>query len=211
VTDDDRQLRDEIRALADRFEADAEPEEQVTARIERRGQPWRAPALGLVVVLAAVLAVGIGLRTLLPGTYSGGPLVETPVGLFRSQLPGSDGKCVAIRLYDTTSTDRRVALWVWTGADGCAARRSNLTMGEGTISRILLPARPEVRERPGIRVEASPDAAEPLAGLVLLLDPTDSGGGADRLSGYWTMEEVTGSATLILERVEELNVPYQPE
>jgi hypothetical protein len=207
VTDDDRQLRDEIRALADRFEADAEPEEQVTARIERRGQPWLAPAVGLVTVLAVVLVIGIGLRPLLPGYISDEP-PATPVGLYRSQLPDANGQCVAIRLYDTTSTDKRVALWVWAGTDGCAARRSNLTMGEGTISGVQLP-RGDGPDRSAVWVEASPDAVEPLAGLVFVIDAAEASG--QDLPGYWSLDEVTGTPTLILERVEELSVPYQPE
>jgi hypothetical protein len=46
---------------------------------------------------------------------------------------------------------------------------------------------------------------------MLVLDPAGPRGSADRVSGYWSLDEVAGPATIQLERVDELTVPYRPD
>lgn len=209
MTDDDSQLREQIRALADRFEAEADPPERVAARLGKRSQPSRLPSPALLIVVGTVIIVAsVGLRALLPGTFGGAQAV-LPVGLFASELPDADGECVAIRVYDTTQRDQRIAFWRWAGTvdDGCAARRSNLFMGEAVISEVTLPARTGTTERSGFRVD-DPDA-RPRALPAVVLDPSYASG--NDLAGYWSLAEIVGEPTLTLERIEELTVPYRPE
>jgi hypothetical protein len=210
VNGDDRRLREEIRAVADRFEAAAEAEGQVAQRIDARLHRTHFPA-ALLGGVALIVIVAIGLRGTLPGPDAGAPRMPTLVGIFRSLEPDAVGRCVAVRLYDTTSADGRVALWVWSGANGCAARRSNLTTGLGSAEAIALPAAGGSPERSGIRIDGAPSVAELLASLMLVLDPAGPRGSADRVSGYWSLDEVAGPATIQLERVDELTVPYRPD
>ena len=212
MTDDDR-LREEIRALADRFEAGAEPEERVAARLSQRSQSPRLPSPALLAVFgAAIIVAAVGLRSLLPGTFGGGEPV-LPLGVFRSAVPDHDGECVAIRVHDTTRTDRRMAFWRWAGtdADGCDARTSNLFMGEVSIAVVTLPSRTGFAERPGFRVDAVDPGLSPRQTLVMVLDPLASDAGGDALAGWWTLQGTRSPPTLTLQRVEELVVPYRPE
>ena len=212
MTDDDR-LREEIRALADRFEAEADPEERVAARLSQRSHSLRLPSLALLAVFGAVIIVAsVGVRSLLPGTFGGGEPV-LPVGIFRSAEPNEDGECVALRVYDTTRNDRRMAFWRWAGtdADGCVARTSNLFMGEVSIGVVTLPARPGFAERPGFRVDAVDPSLSPRAPtLLMVLDPLDSDSGGETLVGWWKLPGSGTTPTFTLERVEELVVPYRP-
>jgi hypothetical protein len=210
VNGDDRRLREEIRAVADRFEAAAEAEGQVAARIDARLHRTHFPA-ALLGAMALIVIVAIGLRGTLPAPDTGAHEMPTLVGIFRSLEPDAVGRCVAVRLYDTTSTDGRVALWVWSGANGCAARRSNLTTGPGSAEAVALPAAGGSPERSGIRIEGAPSVAELLASLMLVLDPAGPQGTADLVPGYWSLDEGAGPATIQLERVDELTVPYRPD
>jgi hypothetical protein len=215
VSDDDRRLREDIRALADQFEAGAQPEERVTARLSQRSQAsWLPSPLMLVAVATVVIVAGIGLRTLLPAGFGDGqqiPQFDLPVGLFRSVEPNHDGECVAMQVYDTTGSDGQVALWIWTAtsAHGCGARRSNLLMGPADVLSTVLPAGGGLAERPGKTVLGDSVRAgeEPF----LIMDPLGSTAGGSTIPGYWSWDDAAGEPTLLMERIEQLTVPYRPD
>jgi hypothetical protein len=212
MTDDDR-LREEIRALADRFEAGAEPEERVAARLSTRTQASRLPSAGLLAAVGVVIILAtVGLPALLPDNF-GREEPILPVGVFRSADPDTDGECVAIRVYDTTRDDGRLAFWRWAGIDrdGCAARTSNLFMGEVRIAVVTLPARTGVAERSGFRVDAVDPSLPPSRTLVMVLDPLASDPAGNSIAGWWDLPATAGAPAFSLERVEELVVPYRPE
>ena len=203
---DDEQLQRSIRDLADGFERGRVPEERVTQTLEARlrqrsiGALVSAAALGVIVLVAAV--VGIRLLT----APSVGAPVEMPalVGLFATQATDEDGRCYAVRLYDTTPTDGRVALWTWTGSQGCAARVDNISMGAGRAEGVLLPS------GRGILIRAADTAPAPLGQLELVLDPGDQINGGVLRAFQSVQAAATGSDGIVMNPLDEINIPYQP-
>jgi hypothetical protein len=203
MTSDDPQLREAVRAIADRAEANAAPPEAMAARIEARLQR-QVPALGLVALVAVALLLAVGLRLVLasPDTGGGTPTLD---GIYRSAEPREDGTCVAVRFYDTTPSDGRVALWSWTAAapSTCRARSSNLFTAVGSAQATELPD-----GGAGWRLQAAPGTSSPLADVTLVVDASAA---RDQLSGYWSPQEMGGGEpTLRLDSVDVLDVPYQP-
>jgi hypothetical protein len=203
---DDEQLQRSIRDLADGFERGRVPEERVTQTLEARlrqrsiGALVSAAALGVIVLVAAV--VGVRLLT--------APSVGTPaampalVGLFVTQEADEAGRCYAVRLYDTTPTDGRVALWTWTGSQGCAARVDNISMGAGRADGVLLPS------GRGILIRAADTAPAPLGQLELVLDPGEQINGG-MLRAFQSVEAAaTGSDGIVMNPLDEIDIPYRP-
>lgn len=203
-------LRDDLRRLADGFEATAAPEATVTGRIDGRLRSRRAmvPALAALAAVVAI-ALGVVVQGLLTSPNAAVPVMPDTVGLFRTTERDQAGTCFAVRLYDTTAEDGRVALWAWTGVDGCAARKSNLFAGRGTAGALALPAGVRHASRAGIRVTVS-TADGLLEGLDLVLDPLASDG-RDVVPGFRSIDELGGAHTVQLTRIDSLDVPYRPE
>lgn len=207
-----RSLAEDVRTLADGFEAAADAEEVVVSRVRTR---LARPSVGAFAVVgaAAVLLLGaLVLRSSISPPNTAAPVMPELVGIFRSVEPDEDGRCVAVRLYDTTPQDGRTALWAWTGTDGCQVRVSNLTAGTGTAMALALPASGEHPSRDGIGVAAAADVAAPLNGLSLVLDPEAGRAGepnAEMISAFWSTDDLGGRHTLQLVEVDELHVPYR--
>jgi hypothetical protein len=201
-------LSDDLRRLADTYEAAALPGEVVVARLRGRMRTGRTmAAAGAVAAGIAVLTAVVVLRVLLPGPNAGAPVLPPTVGIFQTIAPDGSGRCLAVRLYDTTAVDGRVALWAWTGAGGCATRTSNLVVGTGTASAIALPAAMGLTARAGIQVTFPTGVAAPLAGAELVLDPLASSTDT-AMSGFRSLADVGGPHTLELTRVASVVVPY---
>ena len=203
---DDEQLQRSIRDLADGFERGRVPEERVTqtlqARLRQRsiGALVSTAALGMIVLVAAV----VGVRVLTVPSL--GTPVEMPplVGLFVTQAADEAGRCYAVRLYDTTPTDGRVALWTWTGSQGCAARVDNISMGTGRAEGVLLPS------GRGILIRAADTAPAPLGQLELVLDPGDQINGGMLRAFLSVQAAATGSDGIVMNPLEEIDIPYRP-
>ncbi len=204
-------LPEDLRALADRLEATADAEERVVARVHARlGRPALSTPV-VVAVAAAVVLGAIGLRSILPPPDAGTPTLPQLVGIFRSVEAVDGDRCVAVRLYDTTPADGRVAIWTWTAQDGCDARSSNLATSQGRAEAVSLPAAQGRAPHAGILVETPAGVASPLAGLTLILDPLAASPSAGSVPGYRSLAEAGGGHTLELREVQELDVPYRPE
>lgn len=198
----DRELQRSVRDLADAYEAQADPAEQVAATLEARlRRAGAVQVLGTVVLAVVVVAaVVIGVRALtLPSV--GGPAEVPPLtGLFAAQEPDADGRCHAVRLYDSTPTDGRVAVWGWTAGTSCAERTDNLSTSLGRASGVLLPS------GPGIAIEVAEGAPAVLEGLRLVIDP-----GAPVLAFPSVDAATSGAGGIRMVATQELDITYRPE
>lgn len=209
----DRELRSSIRDLADAFERDATAEADVTAGLEARlRRLGTAQVLGTVGLgLAVVLAVAAGLQ-LLTQPRVGGPAPMPPlVGIFVTRQPDDAGRCHAVRMYDTTADDGRVALWSWTGRSGCAARTDNLAQGAAAATGVQLPAAAGVPSGAGVLIEAGQEVPSVLEGTVLVLDPRRQAAGGSLLVFPSVQAASAADVGMQMAQVEELEVPYEPE
>lgn len=206
-------LGEAIRGLADTFEVAAAPEDQFVAVLERRLHgPGVGGVLGiLALVLLAVVGAFIGARLLGPSPQVGGPAEMPPLqGIYVTREPDPDGGCFAVRFYETTRADGRVALSSWTGSDACAARTDNLVTVAGRADGVVLPAAPGVGAGAGIRLEAVEDAPLPLRELELVIDPRRADGDGQVL-GFPSVDAASQRELgIIMEPVAELDVPYRP-
>jgi hypothetical protein len=201
---DDLELERSIRALADAFERGASPEEAVVADIQGRLRAGgRRLALGAVGVAVVVVAAAIGLRALIQAPVGGPVAMPEIAGLFVTQSPDADGRCYAVRLYDTTPTDGRVSLWTWAGVSGCAARSDNLATGVGRAAGVGLPS--DV----GVAIDAAEGAPSALEGVHLVLRPDATPDGP--LRAFPSVEAAAaGEDGIRMESVDTLEIPYRP-
>ncbi len=203
--DDDLEIRRSIHELGDAFERQAASEEAAVARLEgrlrTRSRRSVVGTVALAVVFVAAIVVGVNA---LEGPQVGGPAAIPPVaGIFVTTEPDESGSCHAIRLYGTTAEDGRVALWTWSGAPDCTARRSDLFTGVGRAVGVRLPT------GAGIRVRAAEDAPAPLDGLELVLEV--GGEGEPSVRAFASVQAVVdGVGGIGLTEVEELEIPYRP-
>lgn len=202
-------LRDDVRRVADAFEAAAPAQAAVVDRLHGRARARRAliPGIAVLAVVAAVL-VGVVVRELVTTPNAGAPVMPDAPGLFRSIEPDATGRCFAVLVYDTTRDDGRVALWAWIKADDCSARSTNLYMAVGRATAVGLPANGSTAARSGIDVVAGPDAEGPLGGLAFVLDPLASTQ-PERMPAFHALDEVAGQPTLELVRMESIDIPYR--
>ena len=208
---DDRELRQGLRHLADAIEARALDDTHAAAAVARRLRRGTR-ARGLAVAFAAVVLVAVSLAGYRAFTAPvGEPAVEIPdlVGVFVSDQPGADGRCFAVRLYPTTVEDGRVAMWSWTGLDGCSARSDALATAVGTARGVRLPATGAMGTRAGVLVEAQADARPPMAGVGRVLDPGDDLESGTILA-FPTLDDASrGTNGILLHAVERLDVPFR--
>jgi len=201
----DPELQDSLRELADAFERAAPAEEQVTARLEARVRAGnRRRVLGTMALAAAVVAaIAIGVRAINQQPVGSPMPMPDLVGVFVTAQPDQQGRCYAVRLYDTTPQDRRVALWTWTGASGCSGRSDNLSSGLGQAQGVKLP------DGAGVLVDAAPTTPVPLAGVELVLDAGSDGKGL--VVAYPSVDAAaSGVQGQPMEQVQELDVTYRP-
>ena len=200
---DERRLRDAIGALADHYEATALDEQQVVAELERSLKRRPAARLALTVIAAAVLTLAaLGLPALLGQPRVGAPSFPPVAGIFVTQTPDAAGRCFAVRIYDTTARDGRVALWTWEGADGCARRASSLLLSVGSASAVA------IGDEDGILVQAAQSASDGLAGFsrVLVLAPD-----GESLRGHPTRADAEAERSgTTWSGVPQLDIPYRP-
>jgi len=201
---DDQELERSIHALADAFEADALPEERVVGTLEARLRRRRTGLMlsTAALAVAVVAAIAIGARGLSQPAVGGPAAMPDLVGLFVSEAPDRQGRCYAVRLYDTTAADGRVALWTWTGGVSCAVRTDGLSTGLGRAEGVRLAS------GPGIAVEAAAGVRPALEGLRLFIDGTPAQDGS--LRAFPTVE-TPGAEVIPMQPAEELRVPYQPK
>ncbi len=208
--DDDNEpgLQRSIHQLADAYERSAVPEDVALRRLEQQLASGARVRLVVTIALAAavVLAVAIGLRAVMAPAV-GGPAEIPPLsGVFVTAEPDDAGSCYAVRLYDTTPRDGRVALWAWSGTagGGCGERRDNLSAGLGRAAGVQLGS------RAGISIQATDRAPPPLDALEWVLDAGTAE--SDSVRAYRSAQAaVDGDGGMTLERVAELNVPYRPD
>lgn len=200
---EDRDLERGLHGLADAFAADALPEDRVVdvleTRLHRRRTGLTLGAVGLAV--AVVAGVGLGVRALSQPAVGGPAAMPELVGLFVTEQPSAGGRCYALRLYDSTPADGRVALWAWTAGSSCRERSSNLSTGIGTAGGVQLPS------GPGIAVEATSGTAPELEGLWLFVDPTLAGDGSVQA---FPSIQAPDTEAIRLRPVEEVSIPYRP-
>ena len=201
----DNHLERDIHGLADAFERTAAPEEAVVAELERRmAVSGRRRLLGtMALALAAVAVIAVGVNVLRQPALGGPAPLPEVVGLYVTTAPGAAGQCHAVRLYDTTPADGRVAIWSWTGRADCSERSDNLLTGVGRAEGVRLAS------GSGIAVSTAADAPSRLADLVLVLDP---GGGSEvPMRAYPSLEAaLAGDDGIPMQAVEELNITYRP-
>lgn len=198
---DDPRLRSSLRQLADRFASAAPGEDQVLARLEQRLRRRQVASL-LFTVAAAVLVViaVLGLPSLLGQRNVASPSFPPVSGVFVTQRPDDAGRCYAVRLYETTPRDGRVALWTWEGPAGCGTRSGSLLLGTGAATAVA------AGSSTGIRLESGTDARGGLAGFSRVVIPS-----GESLEGYPNADEAAARrAGIPWRRVEALDVPYQP-
>lgn len=194
----DHQLEHDVHELADAFERTAEPEEVVVASLERRmaasGQRRLLGTMALAVAVVAAVAIGVNA---LRQTELGGPVpVPDVVGLYVTTAPDATGQCHAVRLYDTTPADGRVAVWAWTGNADCSERSDNLSTGVGRAEGVRLASGAGI-------VVGTADASSPL-----VLEP---GGGEGPMRAYASVQAaIAGNDGIPMQAVEELDITYRP-
>lgn len=191
-----------VHDLADAYEAQAEPEERVAAELRGRlGRAATRQVLGTVALTVAMIAaVAVGVRITTAPEVGGPAPMPSLIGLFVTQSPDADGHCHAVRLYDTTAADGRVALWAWSAGGSCAERTDNLSTGLGRASGVLLPS------GPGITVKAEAGVPSVLESLELVIEP----GGP--VTAYPSVQAaVDGNHGIPLQAVEELEITYRPQ
>lgn len=197
----DHQLEHDIHELADAFERAAVPEEVVVASLERRmaasGQRRLLGTMALAVAVVAAVAIGVNA---LRQTELGGPVpVPDVVGLYVTTAPDAVGQCHAVRLYDTTPADGRVAVWAWTGNADCSERSDNLSTGVGHADGVRL------QSGAGIAVSTDTGASEPM----LVLEPGGVGDGPMR--AYASVQAaIEGKDGILMRQVEQLDITYRP-
>lgn len=201
----DPELQHSLHELADAFERAAPAEEQVTAHLEARVRAGnRRRVLGTVALAAAVVAVvAIGVRATNQQPVGGPMPMPELVGVFVTTEPDGEGRCYAVRLYDTTPQDGRVALWTWTGVSDCSERSDNLISGLGQADGVRLP------DGAGVVIEAALSTPAPLAGAQLVLDAGSDGSGP--VVAYPSVDDaVSGEQGQPMDEVQELDIPYRP-
>ena len=201
----DNHLERDIHELADAFERTAAPDEVVVAELERRmAGSGRRRLLGtMALAVVAVAAVAVGVNALRQPALGGPAPLPEVVGLYVTTAPDGDGQCHAIRLYDTTPADGRVAIWAWTGNADCSERSDNLSTGVGQAEGVRLAS------GPGIAVSASADASPPPSDAVLVLDL--GGGGETPMRAYASVQAaLAGEDGIPMQVVEELDITYRP-
>lgn len=208
----DPDLERRVQQVADEFEASAAPEARVVARLERRLQRGRAVRVMATAAAAVALTIGgLGIRATLTGPPAGEATMPEVVGVFVSGAPDDDGRCFGLRLYETTSTDSRVALWSWAGQDGCAGRLDRLASGVGWADAVQLSADTRRPARVGIAVRADLASPAELTGFAVVLDQVTDGQ-PDRLVAYPSASDAASdSAGVTWHRVERLDIPYRPD
>jgi hypothetical protein len=202
---DDLEFQRSIHELADAFEHRAMPEEAILARLEAGlGTRARRNVLGTVALAVVVLAAAVlGVRALeQSGLGEPAPMPQLS-GVFVTTEPDADGRCHAVRLYDTTPVDGRASLWTWTGTPDCSERTSNLSAGLGRADGVRLPA------GAGIRVRVSEDAPASLDGLQLVLEIGEGPEASVRAFGS-VADATEGIRGISMRQVEELDIPYRP-
>lgn len=198
---DERGLRESVGQLADHYEATAPDEAHVVARIEQRLARRRFSRVLLTIAAGVIVALAaLGLPNLLSERRVGTPSFPAVSGIFVTSQPDASGRCYALRIYDTTPRDGRVALWTWEGPDGCATRTSGLLLGAGSAMAVA------VGQEDAIRVDAAPEASGGLAAFSRILLPDEG-----RLDGYATLSDAEASRSSTAWRASaKLDVPYQP-
>jgi hypothetical protein len=204
--EDDRELQQSLQGLADLFERQAVSEEAVSAQLERQlaGTTRRrmAGAIALGVTVVAVLA--LGLRALNQPAVGGPAPMPEVTGIFVTTEPDPQGSCYAVRLYDTTSDDGRVALWTWAAGSDCTERTGSISTGIGRAEGVRL------LSGGGILIRAAADIAPPLSGLELVLDVA---GGADgSIQAFTSLEAAAnGQGGMRMTPTERLIIPLRPQ
>lgn len=201
----DHQLEHDIHELADAFERTAAPDEVVVAELERRvAVSGRRRLLGtMALAVAVVAAAAIGVNAVRQPALGGPAPLPDVVGLYVTTAPDAAGQCHAVRLYDTTAADGRVAVWSWTGNADCSERSDNLSTGVGRAEGIRLAS------GAGIAVSAPPDASPPPSDLVRVLDP--GGGGESSMHVYASVQAaLAGEDGIRMQAVGELDITYRP-
>lgn len=206
---DDRWLTDAVRRHADQAEAAAPTPEEATdalhARLRRRSGLLPRAVATAAVALVAVLAFAVVRLAFLPPDV-GGPAV-LPSGLYMTDAPDGEGRCLAISLAEDAGDAGRAEVWAWGAADGCGTRDTVMSSGVADLVAVGLPAAGELPAREGFRVESR--AGEGLGGISLILDPAGSPPGA--LAGYGTVQEAErGPHSVTFRPIEELDVEYVP-
>jgi hypothetical protein len=203
----DHQLEHEIHDLADALTSSAASEEVVTAELERRlavsGRRRLLGTMALALVVVAAVAVGV---TALGQPQLGGPAPLPEVaGVYVTDAPDAAGQCRAVRLYDTTPADGRVAIWAWTGNADCSERSDNLSTGLGHAEGVRLASGAGVAVYAVGEAGASPRPSD----LVLVLDPGGEGG-ASMVAYPSVQAAVAGDDGIPVRLVAELDITYRP-
>ncbi len=202
----DDQFEHEIHDLADAITRTAASEEVVTAELERRlAASGRRRLVGtMALALVVVAAVAVGVNALRQPQLGGPASLPGVTGVYVTAAPDADGQCHAVRLYDTTPTDGRVAIWAWTGNADCSERSDNLSTGLGHAEGVRLATGAGI----AVYAVADPEASPNPADLVLVLDP---GGGEASMLAYPSVQAaIAGDDGIPMRLVAELDVTYRP-
>lgn len=206
---DDRWLSDAVRRHADQVEAVSPTPEEVAdaldARLLRRSGLLPQALAAAAVALVAVLAFAVVRLAFLPSDV--GAPADLPSGLYMTDAPDGEGRCMAISLAQDASAEGRAEIWAWGAAEGCGTRDTVMSSGTADLVAVELPAAGELPARQGFRLESRP--GEGVAGIELLLDP--AGSPPDALVGYGTVQEAErGPHSVLFRPIEELDVEYVP-